>query len=185
MEVRQTKLPGLLTLTPKITGDERGFFMEVVNKKAFADLGIDLNILQHNQSRSAKDVVRGLHFQWDKPLSKLIRVVRGSAFCVAADIRKNSSTFGQWVGEKLSSENKNMVFAPFGFATGFCALEGGTEVEYYYNAYYNPEGESNILWNDPDIGIEWGIKDPQLSPRDAGAQTLKEWLTKKESDQIV
>lgn len=185
MEIEQTTLSGLKIIHPTVQGDDRGFFMEAFNKKIFAQSGIDLEIFQHNQSHSGKDVVRGLHFQWDKPLSKLMRVVRGKAFIVAVDIRKNSSTRGKWVTEEVSADNKLLVFAPFGFASGFRALEDNTDVEYYYDAYYNKEGESNIIWNDSEIGIPWGIQEPTLSPRDMSARTFKEWLASPESDFIL
>lgn len=185
MEVQPTSLDGLKIISPTVHGDSRGFFMEAFNKNALAAAGIDIDVLQHNQSRSAKDVVRGLHFQWDKPLGKLIRVVRGSAFTVAVDIRKNSKTRGKWEAVELSEENKKLVWAPFGFATGFASLEDITEVEYYYTAFYNQAGESNIIWNDSDIGITWPVENPILSARDAGAQTFSQWLARPESDSIV
>ena len=146
MELFPTKLAGLVCISPTVLGDSRGFFMEAFNKAAFAKAGITHDVLQHNQSRSQKGVVRGLHFQWEQPLGKLIRVTRGRAFMVAVDIRKNSPTLGGWEAAEFSEENKKMLFAPFGFATGFCALEDDTDVEYYYNTYYNKEGEC--------IGIE-------------------------------
>lgn len=184
MQFNPTNLQGLVHIVPTVHGDSRGFFMEAFNKRAFESAGIKLDIVQHNQSRSQKGVVRGLHFQWDQPLGKLMRVVHGRAFAVAADIRKNSPTLGQWVGIELSEANKELVWAPFGFATGFCSLEDDTDVEYYYTALYNQAGESNIKWSDQDIGITWPISDPILSPRDSAAQTFKEWLGRKESDLI-
>lgn len=182
MEVIDLPLSGLKRICPKVHGDTRGFFLEAFNAAAYVEAGIPLTVLQHNQSRSQKSVVRGLHFQWDKPLDKLIRVTRGRAFTVAVDIRKGSPTFGSWHGHELSEENKEEIFAPFGFATGFCALEDNTEVEYYYSAYYNQAGESNIAWNDPDIAIAWPITHPVLSERDSAAQSLKAWIEKRESD---
>lgn len=184
MHIEQTELPGLKVIQPDVNGDSRGFFMEAFNKRKFAEAGITLEVLQHNQSRSQKGVVRGLHFQWDKPLGKLMRVVRGSAFVVAADIRKDSSTRGKWFSREFSDETKELIWAPFGFATGFCALEDNTEVEYYYNAIYNKDGESNILWSDPDISIDWPIKEPLLSERDQNAQTFAQWFTRPESELI-
>lgn len=181
MELRPTKLRGLVVIQPTVHGDARGFFMEAFNKRALAEASIEHEVLQHNQSRSQKGVVRGLHFQWDRPLSKVIRVPRGRAWCVAVDIRHDSPTFGQWVAEELSEENKLVMYAPFGFATGFASLEDPTEVEYYYNAFYNQASESTILWNDPSLGIEWPIDDPILSERDKNAQTLEAWSLRPEA----
>lgn len=185
MEIIKTPIEGLLRILPTVHGDTRGFFMEAFNKRALKEVGIEFDVMQHNQSRSWKGVVRGLHFQWDKPLGKLIRVVRGRAFTVAVDIRKHSPTLGHFVTAELSEENREQVWAPFGFATGFAALEDITEVEYYYTAFYNQAGESNILWNDKDIGIPWPFTKPVLSPRDESAQTLKVWLERKESEFII
>jgi dTDP-4-dehydrorhamnose 3,5-epimerase len=186
MVLTPLRLKGLLHAVPKVHADERGFFVEAFNANVFAEAGITFPIVQHNHSRSKKGVVRGLHFQWDAPLSKYMRVIKGRAFVVAVDIRHDPPTMGQWEGRELNDENKEGIFAPFGFATGFCALSDDTELEYYYDALYNPKGESNIIWNDARIGIAWPEEAvPLLSPRDAGAGTLDEWLSRPESVFIV
>lgn len=181
MEILPLKLQGLVLLKPTVHGDSRGFFIEAFNKRALAEANIEHEVLQHNQSRSEMGVVRGLHFQWEKPLSKLIRVPRGRAWAVSVDIRSNSPTRGQWEARELSEDNKEILYVPFGFATGFASLEDKTEVEYYYNAFYNKGEESNIVWNDPTIGIEWPITDPILSQRDKDAQSFEQWLSRPES----
>ena len=184
MEVQQLLLKGPALIIPDVHGDARGFFMNIYNKDVFAQAGISLDIVEHNQSHSGKGTIRGLHFQWDSPLSKLVRVMHGKAFFVAVDIRKKSPTRAQWVAHELSSENKKLLWVPFGFATGFCTLEENTDLEYYFSAHYNSKGESNIAWNDPDIGILWPIQNPLLSERDKNAQRLKEWFVRPESDFI-
>ena len=182
MEVIRTPLPGLLQLKAVLHKDNRGHFVEAFNTKAFLEAGIDLVVLQHNISRSKRDVVRGLHFQWDKPLAKLIRVARGKAFLVAADIRKGSPTFGKWYGTEVSEEDAGALYAPAGFATGFAALTDNTEIEYYYSAFYNKEGESNIRFDDPDLNISWPAAEPILSERDLQAESFKAWCERPESD---
>lgn len=185
MLVSETKLQNLLFLKSEVHRDERGFLLELFNERVFSDAGVKFSVVQHNQSRSRCGVVRGLHFQWDKPLSKLIRVVCGRAFMVAVDIRKHSKTRGQWEAKVFDGRTPEIMWAPFGFATGFCALEDNTDIEYYYSAHYNKDGESNIVWNDPDIGIAWPEINTILSPRDAAAQSFKAWLGRKESNYIV
>ncbi|HYE23345.1 MAG TPA: dTDP-4-dehydrorhamnose 3,5-epimerase [Candidatus Paceibacterota bacterium] len=185
MNITPLALQDVIRIEPVVHGDTRGFFMEAVNIEVLREHGIDFTIAQHNQSRSQKGVVRGLHFQWDKPLGKIIRVIHGRAFVVAVDIRKNSKTYGKWVGEELSDENKTILYVPFGFASGFYAYADDTELEYYYSALYNPDGESNILWNDERIGIEWPDKNPILSERDKNARKLTQWENSPESDLIV
>jgi len=182
VKIEENKIKGLYIITPTIHSDDRGFLMEVFHEGKFKEAGIEVKFVQDNQSQSQKNVVRELHFQWDKPLGKLFRVIRGSAFMVAVDIRKNSETLGQWFGEEFNEENKKIIFAPPGFATGFCALEDKTDIQYKYTALYNPDGESNILWNDKRIGIKWPIENPILSERDSAAQTLDEWLIRPESN---
>lgn len=185
MKVTPLRIPDVARIEPAVHGDERGFFMEAVNVEKLREHGIDFTIVQHNQSRSQQGVVRGLHFQWDKPLGKIIRVVRGRAFVVAVDIRKSSATYGEWVGEELSDENKTLLHVPFGFASGFYSFVDDTELEYYYSALYNPAGESNILWNDTRIGIHWPTSSPILSERDKGANTFTEWEQTPESNLIA
>src|SRR5215467_8767915 len=139
-------------------------------------MGLPHEFVQDNHSRSAKGVLRGLHFQWEPPMGKLMRVTVGSAFLVAVDIRKGSPTLGQWFGLEVSAENRKQVWAPAGFARGFCALSEFVEVQYKCTAIYNSKGESGIRWNDPDIGIEWPITNLQLSEKDRNAPSLAQWL---------
>lgn len=164
--------------------DDRGFFSEVFRADKFKEAGLPYQYVQDNHSASARDVVRGLHFQWEPPMGKLMRVTRGSAFLVAVDIRKGSTTLGKWFGIEVSSENKKQVYAPAGFARGFCVLSEMAEIQYKCTGVYNSAGESGILWNDPAIGIEWPVKDPILSTKDANAQTLQNWLTSPFSDKF-
>lgn len=173
--IERTPLRDLLIITPEIFKDDRGFFTETYRKDKFSALGLDMEFVQDNHSRSAKGVVRGLHFQWEPPMGKLMRVTQGSAFLVAVDIRIGSSTFGQWVGVEASVENRKQVYAPAGFARGFCVLSEFAEIQYKCTGIYNGNAESGILWNDPAIGIEWPVKNPILSKKDEVAQTLDQW----------
>jgi dTDP-4-dehydrorhamnose 3,5-epimerase len=163
-------------LRPDVYEDKRGFFMESFRTDQVAALGLPSVFVQDNHSRSMRGVVRGLHFQYDPPLSKLMRVTVGSVFLVAVDIRAGSPTVGQWFGTEVSAENKRQVWAPPGFARGFCVLSDIAELQYKCTAIYNPAGEGGIRWNDPAIGVEWPVRDPILSAKDAVAQTLEEWL---------
>jgi len=141
--------------------------------------------VQDNHSRSSKGVVRGLHFQWDPPMGKLMRVSMGAAYLVAVDIRKGSPTLGKWVGVQASAENRRQVWAPAGFARGFCALSEVTEIQYKCTGIYNGKAESAIRWNDPAIGIEWLLTDVIVSEKDRSARTLAEWLSSAESDNFA
>lgn len=176
-----------MVLKPQVVGDDRGFFMETYRADNFRDMGLPTDFVQDNHSRSARGVLRGLHFQWDPPMGKLMRVTSGNAFLVAVDIRKGSPTLGQWFGLEVSAENKKQVWAPYGFARGFCALTDGCEVQYKTTGLYNPRGESGISVADPAIGIEWPIKprDAVMSSKDHEAQTLAQWLASPLSDHIV
>jgi dTDP-4-dehydrorhamnose 3,5-epimerase len=176
------QLNGIVVLKTEIFKDDRGYFMEVFREDTFKTLGIPSYFPQDNHSRSTKDVVRGLHFQWNPAVGKLMRVTVGTAFLVAVDIRKNSPTLGKWFGIEVSAENKLQVWAPPGFARGFCVLSDVAELQYKCTGIYNPKGESNILWNDPAIGIDWQTKTPILSPRDSTARTLAQWLASPESE---
>jgi dTDP-4-dehydrorhamnose 3,5-epimerase len=175
-------LNGLLVLQPEAFEDERGFFMETYRKDQFTELGIHEEFVQDNHSRSSKGVLRGLHFQWEPPMGKVMRVTQGEAFLVAVDIRKGSPTLGQWHGELVSAANKKMVWAPAGFARGFCTLSDFAEIQYKCSGLYSNKAESGILWNDPEIGIIWPIDNPQLSDKDKVAQTLEEWLATENSN---
>lgn len=159
--------------------------METFRADQFAEFGLPVNFVQDNHSRSARNVLRGLHFQWDPPMAKLMRVTYGSAFLVAVDIRKGSPTLGQWFGLECSAENKLQVYAPAGFARGFCVLSDFAEVQYKCTGIYNPKAESGIRWNDPAIGIRWPVAEPLLSNKDANARTLAEWLASPESGHFL
>lgn len=176
MQFSATPLAGVVIAVPDVREDARGFFMEIYRKDRFADARIDIDIVQVNQSRSKKGVVRGLHIQWNPPLGKLVRVLHGRAFFVAVDCRKDSKTLGKWTDVELSRENKTMIYVPPGFASGFCALTEEVDVEYQYTALYNPNGEGSIRWNDSDIGIDWPVDDPIISPRDSEAMSFADWV---------
>jgi dTDP-4-dehydrorhamnose 3,5-epimerase len=169
-------LEGVIVMQPKVFGDERGFFFESFRADKFRALGLPHEFVQDNHSRSRRGTIRGLHFQWEPPMGKLMRVTKGSALLVAVDIRKGSPTLGRWFGIEASEENKLQVWAPAGFARGFCALSGLVDVQYKCTALYNSKGESGIRWDDPQIGIEWPVPDPIMSDKDRKAQTLSEWL---------
>ena len=186
MKIRteSTEIPGVAIVVPDSFDDARGFFYEVYRQDEAASHGLPGRIVQINQSKSAKGVVRGLHFQWDPPVGKLMRVIRGTAFLVAVDLRKDSPTLGKWFGQIFEAAGKKQLWAPASFARGFCALSEGVEIEYLTTALYNPRTETGIRWNDPAIGIQWPIADPQLSERDRNAPTLAEWLARPESDRF-
>ena len=173
MNIIQTGLQDCVIIEPKVFGDERGFFLETFHTSRYADLaGISLPFVQDNYSRSAKGVLRGLHFQKTKPQGKLISVVRGEVYDVAVDIRKGSSAFGQWVGVILSEENKKQLWVPPGFAHGFVVLSEIADFEYKCTDYYDPSDEGSILWNDPDLAIVWPVENPILSDKDLNANKL-------------
>lgn len=176
MEIIQTSLDGVFIIKPKIIEDQRGFFMESYNKAKFQDFGMEFNFVQDNHSFSVtKDVLRGLHYQINpKAQAKLVRVIAGSIFDVVVDLRKSSSTFGQWFGITLSSENNTQLLVTSGFAHGFCTLEPNTEVLYKVDEYYSPKYERGILWNDPDLGIDWPTSSPILSYKDQKHPLLKD-----------
>src|SRR5260370_24910216 len=180
-------LKEIIVLYPQVFGDSRGLFMETFRADQFEALGLPSEFPQDNHSRSSKGVLRGLHFQWDPPMGKLMRVTRGSAFLVAVDIRKGSPTLGRWFGLEASAENKKQVWAPYGFARGFCSLTDACEVQYKCTAIYNPQGESVIHFADPEIGVEWPIeaKAAQTSERDRNGQTLAQWLASPLSGHVV
>jgi dTDP-4-dehydrorhamnose 3,5-epimerase len=174
MNVIPTAIPEVLLLEPRVFGDERGFFFESYNRAAFRDAtGLDISFVQDNHSRSARGVLRGLHYQVTQQQGKLLRVVVGEIFDVAVDLRRASPTFGRWVGVRLSAANKCQLWIPPGFAHGFLALEDGTELLYKASDYYAPAHERCIVWNDPQIGIDWPRAGPPiLSPKDAAGLSL-------------
>jgi dTDP-4-dehydrorhamnose 3,5-epimerase len=167
-------LPDVLVVEPQVFGDARGFFMETYHAEKFASLGLPTRWVQDNHSRSARDILRGLHYQLQQTQGKLVRCVAGAIFDVAVDLRRSSPTFGQWAGVTLSAENKAMLWVPEGFAHGFLSLEDGTEVTYKCTDLYLPAAERSVLWNDPAIGIDWpdlGVA-PLLSAKDAAGLPL-------------
>ena len=167
MNVIETPLPGVLVLEPKVFGDARGFFLESWNRAVFTGLGLDLDFVQDNHSRSAKGVLRGLHYQIDEPQGKLVRAVSGAVFDVAVDVRRSSTHFGQWFGCELSAENHRMMWIPPGFAHGFLVLSESADFLYKATAYYAPQSDRGIRWNDPRIGVQWPLEGaPVLSAKD-------------------
>ncbi|MEN4194487.1 dTDP-4-dehydrorhamnose 3,5-epimerase [Serratia marcescens] len=175
MQVTDTKIAGVKIIQPKVFGDARGFFLETFEEKRYREmLGIDLNFVQDNHSRSSRGVLRGLHFQKVNPQGKLVRVVRGEVFDVAVDIRPDSPTYGAWEGVILSEENKTQFWIPPGLAHGFVVLSEVADFEYKCTDYYNPAHEGCLLWNDPAIGIDWPIANPQLSEKDKVGKLLGE-----------
>ncbi len=176
---------GVVVLRPEVFQDQRGFFKEVFREDIFRALGLPYNFVQHNHSGSVKNVVRGLHFQWDPPMGKLMRVTVGAAFLVAVDLRKGSPTFGQWYGREVTAENHLMIFAPASFARGFAVLSDYAEIQYICTGIYNNKGEGGIRWNDPHIGVQWPVTQPILSAKDENAPLLSEWLARPESNHFV
>lgn len=177
----------VVVLAPQVIGDARGFFMETFRADEFAAMGLPTNFVQDNHSRSSKGVLRGLHFQWDPPMGKLMRVTNGAAFLVAVDIRKGSPTLGKWFGLEVSADNKKQIWAPYGFARGFCALTDACEVQYKCTGIYNPRGEAGIYFADSEIGIHWPIDVATAitSEKDRNAPTLTQWLASPLSDNIL
>lgn len=174
MEVEKTKLPGVVLLTPKIHGDERGFFMETFNQATFGNLGLPDSFVQDNHSRSSYGVLRGLHFQYPQWQGKLVRVLNGEIFDVAVDVRADSPSFGQWVGVTLSAENKQQLYIPSGYAHGFCVTSDIADVVYKCTSLYKPEDDVGIRWDDPDVNVEWPISDPIVSTKDQAAARLRD-----------
>ncbi|HLY63850.1 MAG TPA: dTDP-4-dehydrorhamnose 3,5-epimerase [Terriglobia bacterium] len=183
--IESKHLGEVVVLVPGVYEDDRGWFMESFRADRFKELGLPSEYVQDNHSLSVKGVVRGLHFQWDPPMGKLMRVSVGNAFVVAVDIRKGSPTIGQWFGLELSSGNKKQVWAPAGFARGFCALSDTVELQYKCTGVHNPLGESSIHVFDPAIGIRWPeLGEFKLSEKDRNAQTLANWLASPNSDRF-
>jgi dTDP-4-dehydrorhamnose 3,5-epimerase len=182
IDIESRHLGDVVVLVPEAFQDSRGFFMETFREDQFQALGLPSQFPQDNHSRSAKGVLRGLHFQWDPPMGKLMRVSVGAAFLVAVDIRKGSPTLGKWTGVLASAENRRQVWAPAGFARGFCVLSEVAEIQYKCTGLYNNKAESGIRWDDPQVGIEWPISEPLLSEKDRKAQTLQQWVARLESD---
>ena len=177
MKITKTKLDGVVIIEPDVFGDNRGFFMESWNKKKLEEAGLFYDFVQDNHSKSTvKGTLRGIHFQkGDKARAKLVRCVKGAVLDVAVDLRKNSSTFKQWVSVELSAENKKQLLIPRGFGHGFVTLTDDVEFLYKADNFYAPEADAGIRWNDPDIGVEWGIENPILSEKDKKNPFLKDF----------
>ena len=182
MNISKTPLANVLVIEPNRYQDSRGYFSETWNKKRYAEAGVPADFVQDNFSVSQRGVLRGLHFQYPYPQNKLVQVLRGSVFDVAVDLRKQSPTFGKWWGTELTEENGRQLFVPVGFAHGFLVLRENSVFVYKCSEFYHPEAERSLLWNDPEIGIEWPMEHPVLSEKDASAQTLSQWLKKPESN---
>ena len=174
MQIKPTPLDGMLILEPQIFEDERGYFMETHHSQRFQSADIDCTFVQDNLSFSKKNVLRGLHFQKTKPQAKLIQAVSGGIFDVGVDLRKGSPTFGKWFGVVLSEENKRQFFVPEGFAHGFCVLSQSAHVAYKCSDFYDPQDEGGLHWSDPDIAIDWPLKDPIISAKDCQFGYLKD-----------
>ena len=179
MEIIKTPIKGLLVIKPRVFGDERGYFFESWSKQSFAEVGLNLDFVQDNQSLSCKGVLRGLHFQ-NPPYSqgKLVRVIKGAVLDVAVDIRKDSPTYGQHFSVELSETNKNIFWIPPGFAHGFVTIEDNTIVTYKCTEVYNKESEGALLWNDKDLNINWEVNDPLVSEKDLAAGNFKKFVSK-------
>jgi dTDP-4-dehydrorhamnose 3,5-epimerase len=175
MNLIETALPGVLLLQPKVFGDVRGFFLESWNRQTFAELGLELDFVQDNHSRSAKGVLRGLHYQLNEPQGRLVRVVSGTVFDVSVDLRRSSPHFGKWVGHELSADNQRMLWVPPGFGHGFLVLSDTADFLYKTTAYYAPEWDRGIRWDDPQIGVQWPLAGgPVLSAKDQVQPLLKD-----------
>ena len=173
MKVIETRLPGVLVIEPSVHRDTRGFFLETFQVDRYRDeAGIDIEFVQDNHSRSSRGVLRGLHAQRQYPQGKLVRVARGEVFDVSVDIDPSSKTFGQWVGITISDENHRQLWIPPGYAHGFLVLSDIADFEYKCTDYYRPEDEMGVIWNDPDIAIDWPLDAPIVSPRDAALPRL-------------
>jgi len=170
----ETKLEGLVLIEPEVHGDERGFLVETFRDGLWRELGIEMEAAQENHSRSGRNILRGLHFQTSPGQAKLVRCIRGRIWDVAVDLRRDSATYGQWEGHELDDETHRQFLVPVGFAHGFCVLSDVADVAYKLSSLYDPATEAGIAWDDPDVGVEWPISDPQLSERDKTAPRLSE-----------
>lgn len=168
----ETKLDGVVLLEPEVHGDARGFMVETYRDDTWAELGIGVEFVQHNHSRSSQGTLRGLHFQTEPGQAKLVRCPRGKIFDVAVDLRSDSPTFGQWEGYELDDETHRQLFVPVGFGHGFAVLSEEADVSYLLSSTYDPATESGIAWDDPDVAVDWPVADPLLSERDKGAPSL-------------
>jgi dTDP-4-dehydrorhamnose 3,5-epimerase len=169
-----TKLDGLVVIEPDVFGDDRGFLVETYRGDLWHELGVDVDFVQHNHSRSVRGTLRGLHFQTEPGQAKLVRCSSGRIFDVAVDLRRDSPTFGQWEGHELDDQAHRQLLIPIGFGHGFCVLSDTADVDYQLSSYYDPATESGIAWDDPEVGVEWPIDEPLLSERDKSAPKLAE-----------
>ncbi|MCA9654951.1 MAG: dTDP-4-dehydrorhamnose 3,5-epimerase [Myxococcales bacterium] len=174
MKVTRTKLPGILVIDPDVFADDRGFFLETWAQRRYAEAGLPQVFVQDNLSRSVRGILRGLHLQHPFGQGKLVQVVQGEVFDVAVDVRVGSPTFGQWVGTTLSGENHRQVYIPPGFAHGFCVVSEEALFSYKCTEAYHRETELGVIWNDPELGIEWPVSEPSLSPKDSAFPRLSE-----------
>jgi dTDP-4-dehydrorhamnose 3,5-epimerase len=175
VNVLATAIADVKLIEPKVYGDDRGFFLESYNRRTFAALGIEKDFVQDNHSRSACNVLRGLHYQVSQPQGKLVRVIAGEVLDIAVDLRRSSSTFGKWVSFVLSADNRRMAWVPVGFAHGFVVRSASADFLYKTTDYYAPEHERSIAWNDPDLAIDWQLDgDPVLSPKDRAGRPFRE-----------
>ena len=179
MNIIETAIRGVLIIEPKVFGDDRGFFMESWNARAFGEAGLDIDFVQDNHSRSSRGVLRGLHYQSPGPQGKLVRVTAGAVYDVAVDLRRDSPSFGRSVGVELSAANKRMFWVPEGMAHGFLCLEDGTDFLYKCRGFYDPANEHSLLWKDPALGIDWPLEGitPQLSAKDMAGKPLAQAVT--------
>jgi dTDP-4-dehydrorhamnose 3,5-epimerase len=169
-----TELEGVVLIEPEVHGDRRGFLVETWRAGAWRELGVDVDFVQHNHSRSVGGTLRGLHFQTSPGQAKLVRCIRGEIFDVAVDLRRDSPGFGRWEGHRLDDERHRQLFVPAGFAHGFCVLSEEADVSYQLSSLYDPATEAGIAWDDPEVGVEWPVSEPLLSERDRGAPRLAE-----------
>jgi dTDP-4-dehydrorhamnose 3,5-epimerase len=172
MNVIPTRLPEVLIIEPAIHRDDRGYFVEIYHARRYAEAGLGVTFVQDNQSRSVRGTLRGLHWQVEHPQGKLVRVLSGEIYDVAVDIRPDSPRFGQWVGVTLTAQSFHQIYIPPGFAHGFCVTSESAEVEYKCTDFYMPSAERGLIWNDPEVGVEWPAITPILSPRDQKHPTL-------------
>jgi dTDP-4-dehydrorhamnose 3,5-epimerase len=169
-----TKLDGVVLLAPAVHGDDRGFMVETFSREAWAEHGVDVEFVQHNHSRSSRGTLRGIHFQTAPGQAKLVRCPRGAILDVAVDLRRGSPTYGQWEAHRLDDVSHHQLFVPVGFGHGFAVLSDVADVAYLLSSYYDPATEAGIAWDDPDVGVEWGVENPLLSERDRTAPGLAE-----------
>ena len=181
----KTKIDDVLLVKNERFRRRAGFFVEVFRKDMFEGLGLPASFVQLNHSRSSRNILRGLHFQWEPPMGKLMRVTRGKAFLVAVDLRVNSRSLGDWFAMELSESDRTQIWAPAGFARGFCVLSDFAEIQYLCTGVYNGSAEAGIRWDDPDVGIDWPIEHPILSEKDRIAPSLSQWLKRSEANRFV